>query len=156
KQLTREIVQHVQRIQAVLEEANIKLCSVITDIMGASGRRMLKALIAGETDAEKLAALGHERLRCTRAELAHGLTGCVREHHGFVLARHLRPMEQLEDSVAALDARFEAALSPFQDIVERRKEVRGLGATAIETVIAEIGIDMSQFPSAGHLLSWAG
>jgi hypothetical protein len=64
--LTREIVQHVQRIQAVLEEANIKLCSVITDIMGASGRRMLKAMIAGETDAEKLAALGHERLGCTR------------------------------------------------------------------------------------------
>src|SRR5262249_26244488 len=81
KQLTREIVQHVQRIQAVLEEANIKLCSVITDIMGASGRRMLKAMIAGETDAEKLAALGHERLGCTRAELVQVLTGCVREHH---------------------------------------------------------------------------
>ena len=75
KQLMREIVQHVQRIQAVLEEANIKLCSVITDIMGASGRRMLKAMIAGETDAKKLAALGHERLGCTRAELGEVLTG---------------------------------------------------------------------------------
>ena len=90
KQLMREIVQHVQRIQAVLEEANIKLCSVITDIMGTSGRRMLKAMIAGETDAEKLAALGHERLGCTRAELVEVLTGCVREHHRFLLGQHLR------------------------------------------------------------------
>ena len=156
KQLTREIVQHVQRIQAVLEEANIKLCSVITDIMGASGRRMLKAMIAGETDAEKLAALGHERLGCTRAELVQVLTGCVREHHRFLLEQHLRTIEQLEDSIAAFDARIEAALLPFHDVVERLNEVPGLGATAVETVIAEIGIDMSQFPSAGHLLSWAG
>src|ERR1700757_4174861 len=154
--LTREIVQHVQRIQAVLEEANIKLCSVITDIMGASGRRMLKAMIAGETDAEKLAALGHERLGCTRAELVEVLTGCVREHHRFLLGQHLRTIEQLEDSIAAFDARIEGALSPFHDIVERLKEVPGLGATATETVIAEIGTNMSPFPTAGHLLSWAG
>src|SRR5262249_37444832 len=126
RQLTREIVQHVQRIQAVLEEANIKLCSVITDIMGASGRRMLKAMIAGETDAEKLAALGHERLGCTRAELVEVLTGCVQ------------------------------ALSPFHELVERLKELAGLAATATETVIAEIGTNMSPFPTAGHLLSWAG
>jgi transposase len=77
---------------------------------------MLKALIAGETDAEKLAALGH---------------GCVREHHRFLLEQHLRTIEQLEDSVAAFDARIEAALSPFHDIVERLKEVPGLGATAM-------------------------
>jgi transposase len=99
--------------------------------MGASGRRMLKALIAGETDAEKLAALGHERLGCTRAELVQVLTGCVREHHRFLLEQHLRTIEQLEDSVAAFDARIEAALSPFHDIVERLKEVPGLGATAM-------------------------
>src|SRR5215471_16356952 len=156
KQLTREIVQHVRRIQAVLEEANVKLCSVITDIMGASGRRILKAMITGETDAEKLAALGHERLGCTRAELVQVLTGCVREHHRFLLGQHLRTIEQLEDSIAAFDARIEAALLPFHDVVERLNEVPGLGAIAVETVIAEIGIDMSQFPSAGHLLSWAG
>jgi transposase len=156
RQLTREIVQHVQRIQAVLEEANIKLCSVITDIMGASGRRMLQAMIGGETDAEKLAALGHERLGCTRAELVEVLTGRVREHHRFLLGQHLRTIEQLEDSVAAFDARIEAALSPFHDIVERLKEVPGLAATATETVIAEIGTDMSPFSTVGHLLSWAG
>ena len=156
KQLTREIVQHVQRIQGVLEEANVKLSSVITDIMGASGRRILKAMIAGETDAEKLAALGHERLGCTRAELAEALTGRVREHHQFLLAQHLRTIEQLEESVAAFDARIEAALLPFRDIVERLSEVPGLGPTAVETLIAEIGADMSRFPTAGHLLSWAG
>jgi transposase len=156
RQLTREIVQHVQRIQAVLEEANIKLSSVITDIMGASGRRILKAMIAGETDADKLAALGHERLLCPRATLAQALTGRVREHHRFLLAQHLRTIEQLEDSIAAFDARIAEALSPFRDIVERLSEVPGLGRTAVETIIAEIGTDMTRFPSAGHLLSWAG
>jgi transposase len=156
RQLTREIVQHVQRIQAVLEESNIKLCSVITDIMGASGRRILKAMIAGETDADTLAALGHERLLCTRAALAEALTGRVREHHRFLLAQHLRTIEQLEESILAFDARIAQALSPFRDVVERLSEVPGLGLTAVETVIAEIGTDMSRFPTAGHLLSWAG
>jgi transposase len=154
--VTREIVQHVQRIQAVLEEANIKLCSVITDIIGASGRRILKALIAGEADPEKLAALGSGRLGRTRAELVEALTGRVREHHRFLLTQHLRTIEHLEDSVAALDARIVSALSPFRDIAERLNEVPGLGTTAVETVIAEIGTDMSLFPTAGHLLSWAG
>lgn len=156
KQLTREVAQHVQRIQAVLEEANIKLCSVITDIMGTSGRRILKALIAGETDAEKLAALGHERLGCSRVALAEALTGRVREHHRFLLGQHLHTIGQLEESIAAFDARIGVALAPFRDIVARLMEVPGLGQTAVETLIAEIGTDMSQFPTAGHLLSWAG
>jgi transposase len=156
KQLTREIAQHAQRVQAVLEEANVKLTAVITDILGASGRRILKAMIAGETDAEKLAALGHERLGCSRAGLVEALTGRVREHHCFLITQHLRTIEQLEESIAAFDARIEATLVPFRDIVERLREVPGLGPIAVETVIAEIGTDMSQFPSAGHLLSWAG
>src|SRR5262249_5880157 len=143
-------------IQAVLEEANIKLCSVITDIMGASGRRMLKAMIAGETDAEKLAALGHERLGCTRAELVEVLTGRVREHHlscsVSICGRSSSWRTALQPSTPAL----RAALSPLHDIVERLKEVPGLAAIATETVIAEIGTDMSPFPTVGHLLSWAG
>jgi transposase len=93
KQLTREIVQHVQRIQAVLEEANVKLSSVITDVLGPSGRRILRAIIAGETDAEKLAALGSERLGCGRAALTDALRGRIREHHRFLLAQHLRTIE---------------------------------------------------------------
>jgi transposase len=93
KQLTREIAQHSQRIQAVLEEANVKLCSVITDILGASGRRMLKAMIAGEIHAYKLAALGSERLGCAPQTLIDALTGHMREHHRFLLAQHLQTIE---------------------------------------------------------------
>jgi transposase len=156
KQLTREIVQHTLRMQAVLEEANIKLCSVITRLLGLSGRRILKAMIAGETEPQRLAALGSGRLSCTRAVLMEALTGRVREHHRFLLAQHLRTIEQLEESVAAFDARIVKLLEPFRDMIERLKEVPGLGSTAAEIVIAEIGTDMSRFPSAGHLLSWAG
>ena len=156
KQLTREIVQHVQRIQAVLEEANVKLSSVITDLLGPSGRRILKAMIAGETDAAKLAALGSERLGCPRATLVEALTGRVREHHRFLLAQHLQTIEQLEGSVAAFDVRIEAALAPFRDTIERLNEIPGIGITAVQTIIAEIGTDMRRFPTAGHLLSWAG
>jgi transposase len=154
KQLTREIVQHVLRMQAVLEGANVKLCSVITDLLGLSGRRILKAMIERETDPQKLAALG--RLRCPRAVLVEALSGRVREHHRFLLAQHLRMIEQLEKSIAAFDTRVDKLLEPFRDIIERLKEVPGLGTTAAEIVIAEIGTDMTRFPSAGHLLSWAG
>jgi transposase len=84
------------------------------------------------------------------------LRGRVREHHRFLLAQHLRTIEQLEESVVAFDARIEAALAPFHDVVERLNEVPGLGMIAIETIIAEIGTDMSAFPTAGDLVSWAG
>ena len=156
KQLTREIVQHVQRILAVLEEANVKLSSVIADVLGPSGRRILKAMILGETDADKLAGLGSERLGCPRAALVEALTGRVREHHRFLLAQHLGTIEHLEESVAAFDARIQAALAPFHDTIERLTEIPGIGVTAVQIIIAEIGADMSRFPTAGHLLSWAG
>ncbi len=115
KQLTREVVQHSQRIQAVLEEANVKLCSVITDILGASGRRMLKAMIAGETDAHKLAALGSERLGCAPVALVEALTGRMREHHRFLLAQHLRTIEQLEETISLECSTLESRLNwcPF-------------------------------------------
>jgi transposase len=156
KQITREIVQHTQRIQAVLEEANVKLSSVITDVLGASGRRILKAMIAGETDVAKLAELGSERLGCSRSELADALHGRVREHHRFLLDQHFKMIEQLETTIAAFDARIEAALEPFRDHVERLKEICCVSRISAQIVIAEIGTDMSQFPTAGHLLSWAG
>ena len=156
KQLTARSCSTTQRIQAVLEEANVKLSSAITDILGASGRRILKAMIAGETDPTRLAELG------SRVSAARGLTSCealdgrVREHHRFLLDQHLKTIEQLEETMAAFDARIEAALAPFRDTVERLSRCRGWAATAAEVLIAEIGIDMSQFPTAGHLLSWAG
>ena len=156
KQLGREVVQHTQRIQAVLEEANVKLSSAITDILGMSGRRILKAMIAGETDPDKLSVLGSPRLAASRDELADALLGRIREHHRFLIDQHLKTIEQLEATIAAFDARIEAALTPFRDTVERLTEVPGLSKTSAQILIAEIGTDMSQFPTAGHLLSWAG
>ena len=156
KQLGREIVQHTLRIHAVLEEANIKLSSVITDILGASGRRMLKAIVGGETDPARLAGLGGPRLAASRSELSDALFGRVREHHRFLIRHHLATIEQLEATIAAFDARIEAALAPFRDTVERLKEAPGLSETAVQIIIAEIGMDMSPFATAGHLLSWAG
>jgi transposase len=156
KQLTREVVQHTQRIQAVLEEANVKLSSAITDVLGLSGRRILKAIIAGETDPARLSELGSPRLAASRSELEDVLHGRVREHHRFLIDQHLKTIEQLEATIAAFDARIEAALGPFRDAIERLKEIPGLSETSAQILIAEIGADMSQFPTAGHLLSWAG
>ena len=156
KQFGREIVQHTQRIQAVLEEANIKLSSVITDILGASGRRMLKAIIGGETDPARLADLGGPRLAASRTQLSDALLGRIREHHRFLLRHHLTTIEQLEATITAFDARIEAALAPFRDAIERLKEIPGLSETSVQILLAEIGMDMSRFPTAGHLLSWAG
>jgi transposase len=156
KQLTREIVQHTQRIQAVLEEANVKLSSAITDILGVSGRRILKAMIAGETDPDRLSELGSARLAASRAQLKDALHGRVREHHRFLIDQHLKTIEQLEVTIAAFDARIEAALAPFRDAIDRLKEIPGLSETSAQILIAEIGTNMSQFATAGHLLSWAG
>ncbi len=156
KQLTREVVQHTQRIQAVLEEANVKLSSVITDNLGVSGGRILKAIVAGECDPAKLSTLGSSRLSATKGELRDALHGCVREHHRFLINQHLKTIEQLEATIAAFDGRIEAALAPFRDAIERLKDVPGLSETSIPVLIAEVGADMSQFPTAGHLLSWAG
>ena len=156
KQLTREIVQHTQRIQAVLEEANVKLSSAITDILGFSGRRILKAMIAGEADPDRLSELGSPRLAASRSELSDALHGRVREHHRFLIDQHVKTIEQLEQTITAFDARIEAALEPFRETIERLKEIPGLSETSVQILIAEIGTDMSQFPTAGHLLSWAG
>ena len=156
KQLTREIVQHTQRIQAVLEEANIKLSSALTDILGVSGRRILKAMIAGETDPDKLSSLAIGRLSATRSELSAALHGHVRDHHRFLIGQHLKTIEHLEQAITDFDARIEAALAPFRDTIDRLKEIPGLSETSVQILLAEIGTDMGQFPTAGHLLSWAG
>jgi transposase len=156
KQLGREIVQHTQRIQKVLEDANIKLSSLISDVLGASGRRILKAMVAGESDAAVLAALGGSRLKSSRQELEEGLEGRITPHHRFLIGQHLRMIEGLEVAVAAFDARIEAALTPFRDAAERLTSIPGISDVAAQVILAEIGPDMSMFPTAGHLLSWAG
>jgi transposase len=156
KQLSREIVQHTQRIQKVLEDANIKLSSLISDVLGTSGRRILKALVDGESDAGALAALGGSRLKCSRQDLKEGLEGRITAHHRFLIGQHLRMIEELEAAQAAFDARIEAALDPFRDAAERLTSLPGVSDVAARVIIAEIGTDMRPFATAGHLLSWAG
>ncbi len=156
RELTREIVRHTQRIQATLEEANVKLASKISDILGWSGRRILKAIAAGESDPQRLAELGHPKLACKKAELAAALEGRVRDHHRFLISQHLKTIEQIEATIAEFDARIEAALAPFRDAIERLKAIPGVSDNVAQTLIAEIGADMSAFPTSGHLVSWAG
>ena len=105
RELTREIVRHQQRIQAVLEEANIKLTSVISDILGMSGRRILKAMVSGQSDPRRLAELGSSRLACTPDALAAALDGRVRDHHRFLMGQHLKTIEQIEATIGEFDAR---------------------------------------------------
>src|SRR5215472_4862911 len=156
KQLMREIVQHKQRIQKVLEDANVKLASVVSDVVGQSGRRILKAIIAGQSDAHQLAALGSERLAATRETLATALHGKVTAHHRFLLKQHLQMIEQLEQTVSEFEAQIEAALAPFLTAVEHLMTIPGVSATAASVIIAEIGVDMSRFATPGHLRPWAG
>ena len=156
RELTREIVRHTQRIQATLEEANIKLTSVISDLLGWSGRRILKTIVAGESDARRLAELGHRQLACSREELAAALDGRLRDHHRFLIGQHLKTIEQIEATIGEFETRLEAALAPFRDAVERLKAIPGVSDNVAQTLIAEIGADMSAFPTADHLVSWAG
>ena len=116
KQLTRGIVQHTQRIQAVLEEGNVKLSSIITDIFERSGRRILKAIVAGETDPAKLSELGGPRPATTHAELAAALHGRMPLHHRFLIDQHLKTIQQLEETITAFDARIEAALKAHDSV----------------------------------------
>jgi transposase len=156
KQLMRELVQHKQRIHKVLEDANVKLASVVSDVLGESGRRMLNALIAGESDADKLAALGSERLAASREVLAEALHGKITPHHRFLLKQHLQMIEHLEKTVTEFEAQIEAALNPFRAAVERLVTIPGVSTTAAHVIIAEIGVDMNRFATVGHLRSWAG
>jgi transposase len=156
KQLTREQTSHTQRLQKTLEEANIKLDSVISDILGVSGRAMIEAMIAGESDPVKLAALAHRRLRAPAAVLHEALRGRVTPHHRFLLALHLRQIDALAAAISDIDQEVAVCLAPFRAAVRRLITAPGIQETAAASILAEIGYDMSRFPSEGHLLSWAG
>ncbi len=156
KQIVREIAQHTQRIQKTLEDANIKVTNVISNIIGTSGRAFLGALIDGETDPEKLAALAHHNLRVAPKALVESLRGRVTPHHRFMLKLHLDQVDSLENAVRDLEARLGDALAPFRRQVEHLKTIPGISDTAAHVIAAEIGLDMSRFPTAGHLISWAG
>jgi transposase len=156
KQLTRERTSHVQRLQKTLEEANIKLDSVISDIIGTSGRAMIEALIAGETNPAKLAALADRRIKAPPATLAEALRGRVTKHHRFLLRLHLEQIDALDRAIAEIDTEVEANLDPFRPLIPVLTSIPGIGELAARVLLAEIGIDMSRFPTAGHLISWAG
>jgi transposase len=156
KQLVREITQHTLRIQKTLETANLKLTGVLTDILGVSGRAILQALVAGETNPDRLAELARGRLKASRADLAAALHGRVTAHHRFLLQLHLAQIDALEGAVRAVEARLGDALAPFRAAVDRLITMPGVSETVARVLVAEIGVDMTRFPTAGHLVSWAG
>jgi transposase len=156
KQFVRERGSHIQRLQKTLEDANIKLDSVITDIVGLSGRRMVEALIAGETDPQALAALAHRRIRATPAELEAALRGRVTKHHRFMLRLHLQHIDVLNASIDEIDQEVDANIEPFRTAIQILSTIPGISQLSAEVIVAEIGIDMGRFPGEGHLISWAG
>jgi transposase len=156
KQLTRQVTQATLRIQKVLEDANFKITSTITDLLGTSGRAILEGLVAGETDPVRLLARTTGRLQAPRERLIEGLRGVVTEHHRFLLRLHLSQVDALQRLIADLEAEITKHLEPFRSQVERLKTIPGVSDTVASVLIAEIGTDMTRFPSAGHLISWAG
>jgi transposase len=157
-QLYGEQTRCANRIHKVLQDANIKLSSVATDVLGTSGRDMLAALVAGEKDPEALAKLARGKLRKKIPDLKRALQGRVTPHHQFLLEQLLDHLAHLEGQLARFSARIEVALRPFVDEATRARldAIPGVNDQTIENVVAEIGVDMKQFPTAGHLASWAG
>jgi transposase len=156
KQLVREQTRHTQRIHKTLEDANIKIESELSDVLGKSGRAMLNAIIAGETDPMRLAALAHPGVKSPQAKLQEALRGRVTAHHRFLLKLHLGQIDQLDGAIATIDSEIEANLTPFRTAVEIVSTIPGVGSLSAQVIVSEIGTDMSRFPTAGHLLSWAG
>jgi transposase len=156
KQLVREKSSHILRVQKTLEDANIKLDSVITDVMGMSGRAMVEALIAGETNPATLARLANYRLRASQEKLREALRGRVTKHHRFLLRLHLNQIDGLHASIATIDQQVQADIAPFRVAVEHVTSIPGVSDIGAQVIVSEIGTDMSRFPSEGHLISWAG
>jgi transposase len=154
--LVRERSHEVNRIQKVLEQANLKLSSVATNVLGVSGRAMLKALIAGETDGVKLAELAVGKLKAKKEELTQALTGRLKEHQRLILKELVDHVEYLEAAIDRLSARIEQQLRPFEEAIQRLDKIAGVDRRTIEDVLAEIGTDMKRFPTSAHLASWAG
>ena len=144
-----------QRVEKLLEDAQIKLSVVASDIFGVSGRDMLAALLAGERDPKALAQLARGRMRAKLGVLQEAFTGHFSDHHGFLLATMLGRIDQATADIAAVEAHIETEIAPFQAAVDRLDEITGVGRAAAHVIIAEIGVDMGRFPTAAHLASWA-
>ena len=145
-------------MQKVLEDANLKLASVVSDIMGRSAREMLAALITGADDPATLAQLAQGRMRPKIAELEQALTGQVQAHHRLLLSFHLEHIDDLNVKIERLSREIERSTAPFDQHaeLERLDEIPGVGLQVAQTIIAELGTDVSRFPNAAHLVSWAG
>jgi transposase len=144
-----------QRVEKLLEDAQIKLSVVASDIFGVSGRAMLAALVAGERDPKVLAQLARTRLRAKLGPLAEAFTGFFTDQHAFLLAKMLSRVDALDADLAELDAKIQELIAGFAGAVDRLDEIPGVGQTAAHLLLAELGTDMTRFPTAGHLVSWA-
>jgi transposase len=153
--LTRQRAQVAHRIQKVLEGANVKLSSVVTDLTGVSGRAMLEALISSTDSPDTIADLARGRLRMKRPELVAALEGLVGPNQRLLLASHLRNLDFLAEEIERLNAEIEEQLRPFQELVERLDTIPGVGPRVAQAMLAEIGTDVSRFPTGSHLASWA-
>jgi transposase len=146
----------VRRLQAVLEDANLKVAGVATDVMGVSGRAILAALLAGTTDPATLAELAKGKLRRKRAQLEQALVGRMTAHHRLLLTLHLEHVDFLDEQIDRLSQEIAVRLRPVQATLERLDAIPGVGPRTAEVLAAEVGLDMGRFPSAAHLASWAG
>ena len=154
--LVAERARIVNRLQKVLEDANIKLAAVASDITGVSARMMLQALLDGERDSAVLAQLARGRMRAKRDLLEQALCGRMRPHHAFMITEHLSHLEYLDESIARFTAEVSERLSDAEEQIRLLDTIPGLSRRAAEVILAEVGADMSRFPTAKHLASWAG
>jgi len=153
--LVSEVGAEKNRVEKLLEDAQIKLSVVATDIFGVSGRAMMAALIAGQRDPKTLAQMARTRLRAKIPQLEEAFIGHFEDHHAFLLGRMLARIDALGADIAQLEERIDAEITPFDQAVTRLDEIPGIGRTAACVIIAEVGVDMSRFPTAAHLCSWA-
>jgi transposase len=165
--LTREQTRHMQRIQKTLETANIKLASVVSDIMGVSGRRMIEAMIGGLRNPARRAELADRRLKASPKELYDALHGRLTDHHRFLLRLHLGQYDALAAAIAEIDAELDSAISrmdaevaeghaTFRSLMMLLCTIPGVSQYSAAVILWEVGLDMSRFPTAGHLIAWAG
>jgi len=155
-QLKREVTRHTQRIQKTLESAGLKLTGLISNVLGATGRAILAALIAGESDPETLAQLKRQGIRASHEQLRDALQGRLLEHHRLLLRLHLEQIDTLDLAIREIETRMGELLDPFRSQVELLKTMPGIQETTARTILAEIGFDLQGFPTAQHLVSWAG
>lgn len=156
KQLVRERSRHTLRIQKTLEDANLKLTETIADIHGRTGRAILEAIIAGETDPARLASLTHGHLKASPTHLRDALHGRITAHHRFMLKLHLDQIAAIERALTTLEQQLTEALAPFRAARDLLKTMPGISDTVAAVLLAEIGADIRPFPTAGHLVAWAG